>query len=99
VDTFRTLTTGLFLGALIISCISVVVLFLISKKYIRFIKYYEDPQRRRYLLSSMLSVIVIATMGIKINHDYVDPDQLVECDGWILKQKDLKPDACRPNSI
>ena len=57
--------------------------------------HYHDPQRRRYLLSSILSVIAIATLGIKINKDYLDAEQVIVCDGWVLQQKDLKPDACQ----
>ncbi len=97
-DTFRTLTTGLFVGSLIISFIIFILLILISKKKIHLLDGYQDPQRRRYLLSSVLSMVVIATLGLKLNTDYLEEERIVMCDGWMLKQKDLKSDACRPQS-
>jgi len=93
-------TTGLFLLSLVISLAAAIHLY--RDKYRAVLNEAMNPQRRKFLIAGVVSLIGVGAVGLKIHYDNTrkpNDDPLVTCSGWILKEKELKPDVCEPTPL
>jgi|GEM_PF-4982693 len=64
----------------------------------------KEMTRRKFLISSLVSIAGISTIGVFLSQQHSqnfhqEYDEIVSCNGWIMKRGDIKYDVCEPRVI
>lgn len=91
-DTFNFVLIAIFSGFLLIIVGLVVLILSQGYKQLRLPKF--NMQRRQFLIYGGVSIVGILIGGLAIKQQR--DNAVVICNGWILKESELKSDVCEP---
>lgn len=93
-DTLRVALTLIFMASIVISVLA--AFYLYKKDQLHIPGSTVHLSRRKFLLAGITGLI---TLLIFERQTASSLEETVVCNGWVLKRKDLKPDACHSRAI
>lgn len=94
-DTFREVSTLIFILSIVMSTIAAV--HLSRKNQITVSLPSFESRRRKFLLAGLMGLLAVFAIERKVAYNY--GEEKVMCHGWMLKRKELKSDACEPGAV